>query len=130
MFEKIFSYLKDEVIFVGHSLGWTFLAKYFNEEKTDKLLEKIQKIILVAPAFKDSNNEVLWTFNFDKNLENLKKIQEKLVIFGSKDDFVIPFDDIEDFQKRLKNAEFKIFENKGHFLQEDFRELVEYLKNI
>ncbi len=130
IFEKVFPYLKDEVIFIGHSLGWTFLTKYFQEENNNKLLEKIKKIILVAPAFKDDEVEILWNFNFDQKLNNLLKIQEKIIIFWSKDDFVVPFSDIEDFMKVLPKAEYKIFENKGHFLQENFDELKEELEKI
>jgi len=130
MFKKVFPYLKDEVIFVWHSLGWTFLTKYFEEEKDNNLLEKTKKIILVAPAFKDDDIEILWKFNFNQKLENLGKIQEKIIIFWSKDDFIIPFSDIEDFMKVLPKAKYRIFENKGHFLQEDFDELKEELESI
>ena len=130
MFEKVIPYLKDYVVFIWHSLGWTFLSKYFNEEQNNELINKIKKIIFVAPAFKDNEKELLWTFNFDKNLRNLKQIQDKITIFASEDDFVIPFDDIQDFQKALNRAEFKIFKNKWHFLQEDFDELVEYVKGV
>ena len=34
MFEKVFPFLKWEVIFVGHSMWWIFLAKYFEENFT------------------------------------------------------------------------------------------------
>jgi len=128
MFEKSFEYLKNEVIFVWHSLWGTFLVKYFQEENNNELFKKIEKIILVAPWFKDDKNEVLWNFNFDKKLENLKKIQKKITIFGSKDDFLVDFSDIEDFMKVLPNSKYKIFEGKGHFLQEDFNELIEEIK--
>jgi len=130
MFEKVIPYLKDDVIFIWHSLGWSFLSKYFNEEQNKELINKIKKIILVAPAFKDNKNELLWTFNFDKNLDKLKQIQDKIAIFASKDDFIVPFDDIQDLQKTLNKSNFKIFENKWHFLDEDFDELVEYVKKV
>ena len=128
MFEKIIPYLKDDVILVGHSLGWTFLTKYFEEENAEKLLEKTKKIILVAPWFKDDEKEVLWNFNFDKDLKKIKKIEEEITIFGSKDDFLVDFSDIEDYKKVLPNVKYKIFENKWHFLQEDFDELIEEIK--
>ena len=96
IFEKHFKYFKEDCIFVWHSLGWTFLTKYFNENPcfdNKKPLTPflggisgwIWKVILVAPWFKDNKIwEVLWSFNFDKNLENLKNIQDKIVIFWSK----------------------------------------------
>jgi uncharacterized protein len=127
VFEKVFPFLNRETIFIGHSLGWTFLAKYF--EENNKLLEKTKKLILVAPWFKNNKIwEVLWTFNFDKNLINVKKIQNKITIFGSKDDFLVDFSDIEDFMEVLPNSKYKIFEDRWHFLQEEFYELIEEIK--
>ena len=134
MFEKLLPFLKWEVIFVGHSLGGTFLAKYFDEDfkgwiQDSPLHYNIKKIILVAPAFKDDENEVIWSFNFKNNaLENLKKISEKITIFWSKDDFVVPFEDFLDFKKVLPKAKFFEFENYGHFLGEEYREILEEIK--
>ncbi len=125
MFEKVTSYLKDDFILLWHSLGGTFLVKYLQEDDKFNLWKKASKIILVAPAYKDDEKEVLGNFNFSKPLNNLKKIQEKIIIFWSKDDFIVDFSDIEDFKKELPKAKFMIFEDKGHFLQEDFVELVE-----
>ncbi len=128
MFEKIIPYLKDDVILVGHSLWWTFLTKYFNEKNTDKLFKKIKKIILVSPASRDIPWDLLWSFKFDENLEKFKKFEDKLVIFFSKDDFVVPFEHLEDYKRGLPNAKYRIFEDRGHFLQEDFDELIEEIK--
>jgi len=135
MFEKLLPFLKWEVIFVGHSLGGTFLAKYFDEDfisHTNTLLIGegiIKKIILVAPAFKDSKTEVLGSFNFKNNaLKNLSKISEKITIFWSKDDFVVPFEDFLDYKKTLPKAKFFEFENYGHFLGEEYGEILEEIK--
>lgn len=125
IFEKYIEFLNDEVILIWYSLGWTFVSKYFNEENN---INKIKKIILVAPWFRDDDKEVLWSFNFDWKLNNLNKISEKIVIFWSKDDFLVDFSDIEDFKERLVNSKFNIFEDRWHFLQEDFPELIEEIK--
>jgi predicted alpha/beta hydrolase family esterase len=58
----------------------------------------------------------------------LKNIQEKITIFFSKDDFVVPFEHIQDYKNVLPNASYNIFEDRGHFLQEDFKELIEEIK--
>jgi len=133
MFEKMFPYFKEELIFVWHSMWAIFLAKYFEEEnfytKLSKLNISVSKIILIAPPFKDRKWDVLWDFNFENTkFKNLKKIQNKIKFFASKDDFVVPFEDIEDYKKALPKAEFKIFEDKWHFLQEEFVELIEEIK--
>ncbi len=130
IFEKTIPYLKQNFILLGHSLGATFLVKYLEEDDKYDLKDKVEKIFLVAPAYKDDEKEVLWNFNFSKPLDNLKKIQEKIIIFWSKDDFIVAFSNIKDFKIELPKAKFMIFENRGHFLQEDFNELIKLLKNI
>lgn len=138
IFEKIFPYLKKDVIFIWHSLGWSFLTKYFNElplsfrhsPQWGELINEVKKIFLLAPAFKDSENEVIWSFNFDNKLENLQHFAEKITILHSRDDFVVPFSDFLDFKKALPKAEFVEFEDKNHFLDEEFEEFVEMVSSI
>jgi len=128
-FEKVFPFLKWGTIFVWHSMWGIFLAKYFEEEWNKILLEKTKKLILVAPPFKDHKQEILWSFNFkNTDFENLKKISDKITILGSKDDFVVPFDDFLDYKKVLPKAKFLEFENYGHFLKENVPEIIEEIK--
>ena len=125
MFKKVIPFLKDDVILVGHSLWGTFLTKYLNENNFSL---KIKKIFLISWAFKDSENEVLWNFNFDKTLEWFKKYEEKIIFYHSRDDLVVPFSDLEDFKKVLANSEYKIFEYRFHFIDETFPELIVDIK--
>ena len=130
MFEKTFKFIIEGSILVGHSMWGVFLAKYFDEEDISNIIAKIKKIILVAPPFKDDNTEVIWSFNFkNKKLEKLNNISEKITIFWSKDDFVVPFEDIQDYMNTLSRVEFKISENMWHYLIEEFPELIEEIKN-
>lgn len=131
MFEKMIPFLNSEVIFIGHSMWWVFLAKYFEEEGNLELQKKAKKILLIAPPFKDDKREVIWSFNFkNTKLSNLLKIQNKIVIFGSEDDFIVNFSDIEDYMEALPKASYNIFKNKWHFLQEEFIELIEEINSI
>lgn len=125
IFEKVFPYLRENVFFVGHSLWATFLVKYFNEEKIDFLFKKI---FLLAPAFQDSEAEVIWSFHFDKKLEKLQKFAEKIMILHSKDDFVVPYTDFLEFKKSIPKAKYINFEDKNHFLDREFPEIINYIK--
>ncbi len=127
MFEKCFEYLRDDVILLWHSLWWSFLTKYLNE---NTFPVKIKHIVFLASAFKDSQFEVLWTFNFDKKLTNLKKFEEKITFFHSRDDLVVPFDDLEDYKKLFPKSKYMIFEDKFHFIEHEFPELIDYIKSI
>ena len=127
-FEKYLPYIKQWAIFIGHSLWWTFFLKYM--EENIEVLQKFKKSFLVAPACKDSKNEVLWSFSIDTNFTNLINFQDKIEIFWSKDDFVVPFEEIQTLQKVLPKVKYHIFENRWHFPQENFKELVEEIREI
>ena len=126
IFEKYIPYIQDGAIFVGHSLWGSFFLKYFN--KNSDLLEKFRKILLVAPASDDTDEELIWKFRPDLSFKNLKNYQDKIVVFASKDDFMVPYKEIELLQEKLPNIDYRIFEDKWHFLQENFTELYEELK--
>jgi len=127
MFEKTFEFLRDDVILMWHSMWATFLSKHLNE---NNFPFKIKKILLISWAFDDIEWDLIWNFRFDQNLDNLKKYQNNIILYHSKDDFVVPFSHFESFKKVLPNAEFKIFEDKWHFIDEKFDELIEDVKNI
>lgn len=124
-FEKCFPYLNDGVILIGHSLGGTFLVKYLSENKFSK---KIKAVFLVGAVYNlDSEGYSLVCFALPKKL-NLQT--ENTMIYHSKDDPVVPFFALEQFKKALPNAQTKIFENSGHFNQEEFPELAQDILNL
>ncbi len=127
MFEKTFSYLEDDIILVWHSMWWTFLTKYLEE---NNFPVKIKKIIIISGAFKDIPWDVIWNFNFNKRLLNLKKYEKDIIFYQSKDDFVVPFSDLEDYMKIFIDSEYNIFENRWHFVDEIFPELIEKIKSL
>ena len=54
-FEKFLPLFSDNVIFVGHSLGGIFLAKYFSENKVSK---KIKATILIAAPYDEDKGKI------------------------------------------------------------------------
>lgn len=127
-FERILTLLGDGLIFIGHSLGGIFLAKYLSENKIDK---KIKALILVSAPFDDANNmESLVNFKLKKSLLNLSKQSENIYLIQSKDDPLVPFEQVEKYKKELPNAKVIIFEDRGHFSQETFPELIKLIKEV
>jgi hypothetical protein len=127
-FEKYVPQFDNEVILVGHSLGGIFLAKYLSENKIGK---RILATILVSPPFDDADSDYsLADFTLGKDLSMLKDQSEKLVIFFSKDDPVVPFRDLSKYQDALPQAEVRIFEDRGHFNQEEFPEIIEEIRSV
>ncbi len=126
MFEKYIPYIKDGAILVGHSLGWSFFLKYF--DKKPVLLERVEKLILVAPAIEDTEEELIGGFEVDLNFKNLKNYQDKIAVFASKNDDVVPIWQTYKLQKFLPNAKYIILDWKKHFGDREFKELIEEIK--
>lgn len=124
-FEKIIPFINDGVIMIGHSQGGIFLAKYLSENNYPK---KIGAIMFVAPVH--NNTPEVGSFRLEKSLKNVSDQCGEIHLFFSKDDFVVPFSESEEYKKELPDAKFHIFEDRGHFLQETFPEIVEEIKKL
>lgn len=127
-FERHFEYLGDNITLLGWSQGAYFLEKYLIENTPPF---SVKNLMLVAPPFEPDNfgGEDGGDFAFDTSVTSV--IQEKvenIVIFHSKDDFVVPFSHGERLAEALPDAEFMVFHDKNHFLIEEFPELIEKIK--
>ena len=131
-FEKYIPFLTGEkIILIGHSLWAMFLLKYLSE---NTFPVKINQLHIVSPALDEQWlpewDNYIWDFRYEKS--NLNKIQpqcEKIWIWHSKDDPVVPFNHSERIVEELPYARFMIFEDRGHFNQEHFPELLQTIKN-
>jgi len=127
-FEKIIPFFKNKIVLIGHSLGGIFLAKYLSENKFPK---KILATFLVAAPYDDKNADYsLADFALKKDLNLLQNQSEKLFIYQSKDDDVVPFADFEKYKKALPDAIFREFKNKRHFNQKNFPEIIREIKKV
>lgn len=131
-FERYFEFLHDSVILIGHSLGGWFLAKYLVE---NTMPVKIQALYLLAAPFEPNDfrdggvHEDGGDFNFDtKKLIRLGEQVNRIFIFHSKDDLVVSYEHALKYKKALPVAQLTSFEDKGHFILEEFPELVESVR--
>ena len=127
MFEKMFPYLRDDIIIGAGSLGGTFLLKYLTEWNTIPV--KIKKTFFLAAALHDSPEEILWNFSFDiTKIPEIKNLLGEIFIYHSRDDHIVPFSDSQELFSYFPDATFREFTNKGHFYLES--ELPEILIDI
>lgn len=132
-FERHFPFLREDVILIGHSQGGMFLTKYLIENETPfsvKALFLVGSIhdsyVCFGESLEDGGD-----FGFDATrLPLLVERVENLIVVHSKDDFCVPFEQGEKLAKALPEAEFMVFEDKNHFLVEEFPELIEKIKSF
>lgn len=127
-FDKLIPFFEKEVILIGHSLGGIFLVKYLADNNFAK---KILATFLVSAPFDDKNTkDYLADFGLPKNLDRFEKQSEKIYLYHSLDDNIVPFADFEKYVNALPGAQIKIFKNRGHFQQEVFPELIEDILSV
>lgn len=125
-FKKLIPLISDEVILVGHSLGGIFLAKYLSENIFPKTITQLH--LVAAPYDTEIIKESLADFALSKTVENIESQVKKIFLYQSKDDFAVAYEDVLKYKRDLPKSELVIFENRGHFLQEDFPELIKNIK--
>jgi pimeloyl-ACP methyl ester carboxylesterase len=105
-------------------------GKYHVDEE---LYEKAKKLatFLVSACYDDIGADYsLCDFALPKSLSKLEKQGGKVFLIHSKDDKVVSFKDFEKYKKDLPMAETIIFEDRGHFDQLEFPEIVEKIKEV
>lgn len=127
-FERHFTYLHNDVTFVGWSLGAIFLAKYLSENQTPFTVDSLY--LLAAPFCSEDLHEIdCGSFMLDPELlATLPTKVGQVTLMHSKDDFVVPYEHALIYQTLLLTAELVSFEDKNHFLIETFPELIERLR--
>lgn len=122
-FEKIIPFFENDVRLIGHSLGAMFLAKYLHNQP---LSRPAKQLILLAGGYDDAN-EGYGSFRI-KSAKGLERSAQHIHLFHSQDDPVVPFYELDKFRSDLPQATVHVFDDRGHFLDEDFPELIELLK--
>ena len=120
-FEKFIPHFAREAMFVGHSLGGLFLAKYFSENRYPK---KIRAVLLVAAPWNDGDFRLARA----GGLARFARQAGRIVLYQSKDDRVVRFADFEKYLRALPDATSRVFRDRGHFNQEAFPELVKDIR--
>jgi hypothetical protein len=124
-FEKFIPFFDDEVMLVGHSMGGAFLVKYLSNNTFPK---KIKGVFLVSAVYdRDTDGCGLASFALPERF-NLQT--ETVYLYHSKDDPVVPFSALENYQKALPKARARVFNDRKHFNQEEFPELVDDLVGL
>ena len=119
MFEKYLALTpRAPLTLVGHSLGAMFLLKYFS--LYPRLSKRVRSVHLVAPEFEQAHS-------FAVTREELPN-DSKFFWYQSSDDTVVPYESSSFRVAReggLDKNRYRLFEDRGHFLDAEFAEVYE-----
>jgi len=119
-FKRHIELLEDGVILIGHSLGGSFLAKYLSKENIAKRVRATLLVAAPCDTFRLDSVEFL----AEDSLERFAKQGGAIHLYFSTDDPVIPYSELKKYQDKLPGAVSHTFDDRGHFNQEEFPELV------
>ena len=117
IFELLMANIDDNAVYIGHSLGGNFLAKYFLESG-----KKAHSVHLVSPCYGLGGG-----FDLPDSLETLPKHIKEIHLWYSKDDKVVEMVDFEQYIEAIPGLIIHEFQDRGHFNQEIFPEMEEYI---
>lgn len=123
VFEKALTLLDDNCILIGYSLGAIFLVKYLSENSVSK---KIKQTHLLGGPFNNDGmeKEPLHSFLREGDLSSFENQAGNMFFYHSEDDFAVPFDHIEKYERALPQAHLRKFKDRNHFFQAHIPELV------
>lgn len=67
-------------------------------------------------------------FELGDDLSMITKNCSNTKLFFSKDDDCVPISHLEKYKQKLQDAEYFVYEDKGHFAVEEFSELIKIIK--
>lgn len=126
VWQKHLDFIKHDDIIIACSLGGGFLLKFLQAKKT---IPKVDKIIFLAPGWRDTPAEKIGAFAPDLSLVPLlENFATEVHILHSQDDPVVPYQDSQELhEKCLTTAQFHSLKDHGHFYQMERISLLEQL---
>lgn len=121
LFEKYLLKVRGDVIFVGHSLGGSFLLKYLSE---NTIVPKIAGLFLVAvPVNSMKGFEPPVDYSVLKQISNIH-------LYHSTDDVEVPYAHALMYQERLQ-ATLKTYSDRGHFFKRsEFTDIIHDIQKL
>lgn len=121
-------FFNPEISLIGYSLGGIFLTKYLSE---NSIFNKIISLHLVgAPYDSEGTDYSMGDFVLTNDLLKATEQVQSIYFYQSKDDPIVPIIQLAKYQKLFPNAETRIFEDRGHFYQSEFPELVKDIRKV
>ena len=117
--------IDEDAIYIGHSMGGIFLAKYLSERK-----QMYKALFLVAAPFAGNDTEDLCDFNVEDPAILSHLNTKNVILYHSKNDPVVPYEHSLHYKESIPHAKMVSFEDRYHFNQEMFPEIVQEILSL
>ena len=117
----------DELILVGHSLGASVLLKYLSEEKVNP---RIAGLFLIGAVYWGKEDWDVKEYVLKRNFKSKLPPIEKIFLYHSRDDEVVPVSHVRYYAEELPNATVREFAHRGHLFGKGLPELIEDIKGL
>lgn len=126
-FEKLFPFLRNGVILIGHSLGGLFLARFLSQQTFPV---KIRATILIGAPCHTPEEHPQADFMLPESLDIFSAQAGEVILMHSTDDPVVSYANAQAYRQCVPSARLETFENRGHFNDEVFPELEDMVRDI
>lgn len=123
-FEKLIPFFGSDMRLIGHSLGAMFLTKYLHEHQ---LPAKVRQLVLIAGQYGERRGDDMGSF-LVRSATGLERSADGIHLFYSKDDPVVDYAGLAAYCADIPQSVIHDFDDRGHFLDETFPELLELLQ--
>jgi len=113
----------EQTILIGHSSGAVAILRYLENHK-------IEGAVIIAVCYTDlgdGEEKISGYYNEPWQWEKIKQNAKWIIEFASTDDPYIPIEEARYVRDHL-NLDYYEFTNRDHFMQTEFPELVEAIK--
>jgi len=120
LLDKNIARISGDIIFVGHSLGGSFLLKYLSQ---NPITHRILGLCLVATPF-----NTIKGFEVPNDLSHFWSLK-KLFLYHSMDDVEVPYAHSLIYKDRL-HAHLRTYTDRGHYFKKsEFPDIAQDIKN-
>jgi uncharacterized protein len=124
---KEISLIKDEIIFVGHSLGASMLLKYFSESEVK---EKIAGIFLISTPFWSGAEDWKQGLKLQEDFPDTLPKNVPIFLYHCRDDEEVPFEHLILYAQKLPKATVREIASGGHQLNNNLSLVAKDIKSL
>ena len=117
----------DGLILIGHSLGASVLLKFLSEEKVH---QRIAGLFLISAVYWGKEDWDVKEYVLKRNFTSKLPPIEKIFLYHSRDDEVVPVTHLRYYAEVLPNAIAREFAHRGHLFGKGLPELAEDIKGL